>query len=145
MGKYLDPERTLSLGLLAVPDAVHAAVPEVHAEAYRQGVLVVPFSLVMPYALALYRLVLRFGASPSDEPPAELIRLLAESLKRLEDEVEGRLSRSLVQLGNARDALREQLGPACRSVARLGRTDEATAAALAVDEGFRRDRRGEPN
>src|SRR5262249_8645655 len=39
MGKYLDPERTLSLGLLAVPDAVYEAAPEAHGEGYRAGVL----------------------------------------------------------------------------------------------------------
>jgi DNA recombination protein RmuC len=32
MGKYLDPERTLSIALLAVPDAVYVATPEAQIE-----------------------------------------------------------------------------------------------------------------
>ena len=56
MAKYLDPERTLALAVLAVPDAVHAEAPEAHAEGWREGVLVVPYSLALPFVLSLYRL-----------------------------------------------------------------------------------------
>jgi len=104
MGKYLDPERTLSLGLLAVPDAVYEAAPEAHGEGYRLGVLVVPYSLALPYVLALYRLTVRFGCAVDTDQLADRIRGLEETLRRVDDEVEGRLSRGLVQAGNARDA-----------------------------------------
>ena len=63
MAKYLDPERTLALAVLAVPDAVHAEVPEAHAEGWREGVLVVPYSLALPFVLSLYRLAVRFGSA----------------------------------------------------------------------------------
>ena len=126
MAKYLDPERTLALGLLAVPDAVHQAAPEALVEGFRQGVLVVPYSLALPYVLGIYRLAVRFGAgAASSELPARL-RDLEEALRRAEEEVESRLSRALVQLGNGRDALREHLSNARRNVDRLGATAETT-------------------
>ena len=109
MSKYLDPERTLSIALLAVPDAVYISAPEVHGEGYREGVLVVPYSLAMPYVLALYRLTLRFGSSVDTDQLAARLRSVDESLRRLGDEVEGRLSRGLVQIQNARDAMREEV------------------------------------
>lgn len=122
MAKYLDPERTLALGLVAVPDAVHEAAPEALVEGFRQGVLVVPYSLALPYVLGIYRLAVRFGAgAASSELPARL-RDLEEALRRAEEEVESRLSRALVQLGNGRDALREHLSSARRNVDRLGET-----------------------
>ena len=37
MAKYLDPERTLSIAVLAVPDAVYGAAPEVHARGVSRG------------------------------------------------------------------------------------------------------------
>jgi DNA recombination protein RmuC len=127
MAKYLDPERTLALGLLAVPDAVHEAAPEALVEGFRQGVLVVPYSLALPYVLGIYRLAVRFGAgAASSELPARL-RDLEEALRRAEEEVESRLSRALVQLGNSRDSLREHLSDARRNVDRLGATVETTA------------------
>jgi DNA recombination protein RmuC len=119
VARYLDPERTLGLALLAVPDAVHAATPEAHGEAYRDGVLVVPYSLALSYALTLYRLALRFGGAVDGDQLAARVRALDEALRRAAEEVEGRLSRSLVQLENARDSLRLHVAEARRSTDRL--------------------------
>jgi DNA recombination protein RmuC len=116
MAKYLDPERTFALAILALPDAVYLAVPEVHGEGYRDGVLLVPYSLALPYLLALYRLACRFGETPDAESVAARLTGLEESLRRADEEVEGRLSRGLVQLENARDALRMHVGQARRTV-----------------------------
>jgi DNA recombination protein RmuC len=132
MAKYLDPERTLAIAVLAVPDAVYGAAPEVLGEAYREGVLVVPYSLALPYVLALYRLTLRFGATVDTDKLAERLRALDDSLRRAAEEVEGRLSRGLVQLQNARDALREQVIAAQGTAARLLKQAES-ADAFAAD------------
>ncbi len=121
MVKYLDPERTLSLAVLAVPDAVHAAVPEAHAEGWREGVLLVPYSLALPFVLCLYRLVVRFGRAPEAEEVGARLADLGEALQRMDEEVEGRLSRALVQAANGRDALRGELSRVRRSVEQLGR------------------------
>ncbi|HET8647868.1 MAG TPA: hypothetical protein VFO85_20385, partial [Vicinamibacteria bacterium] len=83
-------------------------------EGYRQGVLVVPYSLALPYVLALYRLTLRFGCAVDTEQLAGRLRALEESLRRSGEEVESRLSRALVQLENSRDALRDHLARASR-------------------------------
>jgi DNA recombination protein RmuC len=132
MTKYLDPERTMSLGLLAVPDAVYVAAPEAHGEGYREGVLVVPYSLALPYVLALYRLSVRFGCAVDTDQLAARLRQLEEILHRSADEVESRLSRGLVQAENARDALRDNLLEARRATERLLRTaaDEPRSAVL---------------
>lgn len=132
MTKYLDPERTLGLGLLAVPDAVYVAAPEAHGEGYREGVLVVPYSLALPYVLALYRLTVRFGCAVDTDQLAARLRALEEILRRSADEVESRLSRGLVQAENARDALRDHLLEARRATERLLQTagDEPSSAAL---------------
>jgi len=131
MTKYLDPERTMSLGLLAVPDAVYTAAPEAHADGYREGILVVPYSLALPYVLALYRLTLRFGCAVDTDQLADRLRALNECVRKLDEEIEGRLSRGIVQLENSREALRDHLGEARRSTDRLleTTTSEITASA----------------
>lgn len=123
MGKYLDHERTVGLAVLAVPDAVHAETVEAHAEAGRDGVLVVPYSQALALVLALYRLSARFAAAPEAAGAAPRLARLAELLQRLDEEVEGRLSRALVQAANARDALRGDLAEARDACARLGGFD----------------------
>jgi DNA recombination protein RmuC len=125
MAKYLEPERTLGLGLVAVPDGVYGIAPELHADGYREGVLVVPYSMALPYVLALYRLTLRFGASVDADQLAERLRSLDGSLRQLGEEVEGRLSRALVLAQNARDALREHTLAAQRATAKLIQAAEA--------------------
>jgi DNA recombination protein RmuC len=125
MGKYLDPERTLSLGLLAVPDAVCAVAPEAQGEAYREGVLVVPYSLALPYVLALYRLTIRFGGAVDTDQLAARVRGLEEDLRKASEELEGRLSRALVQLENSRAALRDHIGDARHATERLLPTVES--------------------
>src|SRR2546428_189084 len=100
MGKYLDPERTLSLGLLAVPDSVYGAAAEAQSDAYREGIVVVPYSLALPYVLAIYRLALRFGGAVDTDRLAARVRALEEGLRKSCEELEGRFSRALVQLGN---------------------------------------------
>jgi DNA recombination protein RmuC len=127
MAKYLDPDRTLALAVLAVPDAVHAAAPEAHAEGWREGVLVVPYSLALPFVLTLYRLTVRFGSAPRPEGLAASLARLGELLRRMDEELEGRLSRALVQAANARDALRGDLAEARRASGRLAGFDRPEA------------------
>ena len=127
LGKYLDPERTLALAVLAVPDSVLGAAPHAQSEGWRDGVLVVPYSLALPFVLGLYRLAVRYGAAPdAEELQARLVQL-DESLRRVDEEVEGRLSRAIAQAANARDALRGEVAQARRAALR------PAAAAAAVD------------
>ena len=70
MSRYLDPERTLSLAVLAVPDAVYSAAPEVRGEGWREGVLIVPYSMALPFVLVVYRLTLRFSSAVDTDAPA---------------------------------------------------------------------------
>jgi len=130
MGKYLDPERTLSLAVLAVPDAVHVATRPAHAAGWREGVLVVPYSLALPFVLVVYRLALHFSAVPEAEELASRLAQIIEAHGRLDSILEGRLSRALAQAGSARDDLRCELATARRAAERLrSRAPEEGAAA----------------
>jgi DNA recombination protein RmuC len=119
LARYADPDRTLPLAVLAVPDAVFFAAPQVQAEGFEAGVVVVPYSLALGQLLAIYRLALQSGTSLDAEPLAAALRQVERSLRRCEEEVEGRLSRALVQAGNARDALRQHQAEALRALARV--------------------------
>lgn len=135
VARYLDPERTIGLGLLAVPDALYGASPEAHGDGHREGVLVVPYSLALPFVLAIYRLALRFGCAVDGDRLAERLRTVDEALERSAGEVESRMSRALVLLENARDALRGELAGARRVVARMLDDEAAEAAAGAPARG----------
>jgi DNA recombination protein RmuC len=135
LAKYLDPERTLALAVLAVPDAAYHAAPEVGADGYRLGVLIVPYSMALPYVLALYRLAARFGTAIDQDQLGARLRDLEAGLRRIEDEVEGRLARGLVQVGNARDAIGDHVREGQGAVRRLMRAEDR--AALGVDPALK--------
>jgi hypothetical protein len=77
--------------------------------------------------LALYRLAVRFAAAPDAEEVAAGLARLSERLQRMDEEVEGRLSRAIVQAGNARDSLRGDLAEAGRTASRLAGFDRPGA------------------
>ena len=84
----------------------------------------VPYSLVLPFVLVLYRFAVRLGAPPEAEEMRARLVQLAEGLRRMDETVEGRVSRALAQLANARDDLRSELAGARRTAERLALDSE---------------------
>jgi hypothetical protein len=134
LSRYLDPRRTLGLAVLAAPDALADATRGVHAELLREGVAVVPYSLTLPYLLSVYRLATQLAPPAEFEPMLQRVLELERALAGLEEELEGRHSRALVQLLNSRELLRDRLSEARRAAAALSRSgNEESAAAEPVD------------
>jgi DNA recombination protein RmuC len=108
--KYLDADRTLGLGVLAVPDAVFEACWEVHVEACKLGVVIVSYSQALPYLLSLLQLVHRFGTEFDRSRLSQSLQTIAAALERMDGEVDGRLAKTVTQLENSRAELKAQLG-----------------------------------
>lgn len=110
--KYLDPDRTIQLGVVVVPDAVFDICLEAHVEAFKQGIVIVSYSQALPYLLSLLQVVVRFSARIDATRLSSAVKTIADALEKMEGEVEGRLARSLTQLENSRGELRAQLSRA---------------------------------
>lgn len=115
VAQYLDPAVTSPVAVAAVPDAAYAVLRKAHAEAFRAGVVVVPYSVALPILLFLYSLVARFGRAGE---AAEALRDIAQVLDALEITLENKVERSVTTLRNAADELRAQIGKARGSIAR---------------------------
>lgn len=104
--KYLDPELTHGFGMAVVPDAVYELCGEVRSEAFRLNVVLVGYSLFVPYLLLVYQTV---AASNHDVDLERLSRVLREAesqLTSIADEIEGRFSKAITMLDNSRTDLR---------------------------------------
>lgn len=110
--KYLDADRTLGVGVLAVPDPVFEACLEAHIEAHKQGVVIVSYTQALPYLLTLLQVVHRFGTELDRTRLSQSLQTMAGALEKLDTEVDGRLARTLTQLQNSREELKLQLGRA---------------------------------
>jgi DNA recombination protein RmuC len=110
--KYIDPNLTLTFGVAAVPDAVYDLCSECHSEAFKMNVVIISYSMFVPYLLLVFQTVLKTGASIDLQRLEGYLHSVQESVKSLQDELEGRLSRSITMLSNSRDDMRAQLGKA---------------------------------
>ncbi len=122
--KYLDPERTIQLGVVVVPDAVFDLCLEAHVEAFKEGIVIVSYSQALPYLLSLLQVVLRFSAKIDAARLSSAVKTIADALVKIEQEVEGRLSKSLTQLDNSRSELRTQVSRARQGAGSLYLGDE---------------------
>ncbi len=114
--KYLDPDRTIRLGVLAVPDAVFDLCVEAHVEAFKQGVVIISYTQVIPYLLSLLQVILRFGTEIDTARLSQSLTTIADALEKMDNEVDGRLSRTITQLQNSREDLKAHLSRARQGV-----------------------------
>jgi DNA recombination protein RmuC len=126
--KYLDPERTIRLGILAVPDAVFELCVDAHVDAFKHGVVIISYTQAIPYLLSLLQVVLRFGTEVDTARLSQGLATIADALEKMDGEVDGRLSRTITQLQNSRDDLKSHLSRARHGASGLRvEASEATA------------------
>ncbi|TMF99975.1 MAG: DNA recombination protein RmuC [Chloroflexi bacterium] len=114
--QYIDPAATLGFAVAAVPDPVFNACRRAHLEAYREGVILMPYSMTIPYVLALFRLHLQYAKSIDlenlegylqqiDDNVASLDRLLENSIARGSTMIQNAFTDAKRNLGQMRGAL----------------------------------------
>ncbi len=108
VAKYLDPDLTTGFAIAVVPDAVDELCSAAKSDCLRINVAVIGQGMLLPYLLLVFQTVLRAGKEVDLERLAAHLTTAEQALGHLQEEVEGRLSRSIVMLTNSRDDLRSQ-------------------------------------
>lgn len=106
---YRDPAVTAPFAVAAVPDAAYAVLRKAHGDAYRQGVVVIPYSMALPVILFLHGIVARFGAAGDVDA---CLGDLAALLDAVEATLENKVAKAATMLGNGAEELRGQVGKA---------------------------------
>jgi len=124
VAKYLDPSATTPFAVAAIPDVVHAALKRAHIEAHAFGVLLVPYSSVLPTLLALYSLCCRL-APDGDVDVGGLVAEVGTALDGIERVLENSVERAAKMSTNAAGDIRVHLGRARGALgkARAGEVD----------------------
>lgn len=115
VAQYRDPAMTAPVGVAAVPDAAYAILRRAHADAYRQGVIVVPYSTALPVLLFLYTIAGRYGSLGDVEG---CLSDLATALDAMEATLENRVTKAATMLTNGAEDLRGHIGKARTSLSR---------------------------
>jgi DNA recombination protein RmuC len=101
VSQYIDPATTAPFALAAVPDAAYGVVRSAFAEAHRRHVMIVAYSMALPYLLLLYQLHLQFARSVDMENLQACVMEIDRQLDALDTSLENKLQRAVTMLGNA--------------------------------------------
>ena len=133
VASYIDPACTANIAIAAVPDSVYAFCKKVHVEGFRVGVLLMAYSMVVPYVLALYHLHLQMDRSVDLENLEVYLTRIERSLDEIDRIVENRVARAGTLATNAYSDCKQILGSMRAATAYLrggpGVEEDITSAA----------------
>lgn len=135
---YIDPSCTTNIAIAAVPDSIYGICGKVHIEAFRSGVLLMAYSMVVPYVLALYHMYLQFARSIDFENIEAYITKIERSLDEVDKILENRVARAGTMAANAYTECKQVIGSIRAATAflrELPSADEGHTGELRVLEG----------
>lgn len=130
--KYLDPSRTTDFGVVAVPDAVYDLCSGIHAVVFQENVVLVGYSMFLPYLLLVFQTILRTVRDVDLERLNSTLEAFQKGVAALQEELEGRFARALTMLQNSRSEMGVHLSRISGSLTAL---QVSTRAALPEEAG----------
>jgi hypothetical protein len=110
VASYIDPASTTTIAIAAVPDSIYGFCRKGHIEAFKLGVLLMAYSMVVPYVLALYHLHLQFARSIAFENVEGYITDIERSLDEIDKVLENRVAKVEAMAGSAYSDCKTLLG-----------------------------------
>lgn len=107
--QYIDPDVTVPWAIAAIPDSVFSVLKNAHLDAYRKGVIVIPYSLAVPYLLTLFNLHLQYSTSPDVENLSRYLISIRRHLSEMEEILENRIVKASTMIVNASSEYRQKL------------------------------------
>lgn len=108
--KYIDPSITIGFEIAAVPDAVFDLCPKAQVESMRMNVVLLSYSMFVPYLLLTVETVLKSSRDVDLQKLMAYLDAAQQTVGALQTEMEGRLSKAIIMLSNSRDEMRTLLG-----------------------------------
>lgn len=125
--QYLD-ERSVAFGIAAVPDAAYSVCGPILSRTYQeQHVLLVPYSLLLPFVLMVYEQHRHAGVDMDGERQARLLAAAQAHLERALHEINGRMGGALKQLRSGHEELAMELAEAARALGQIRARAEVEA------------------
>ena len=124
--QYIDPAATLGFAVAAVPDPIFNACRRAHLEAYREGVILMPYSMTVPYVLALFRLHLQYARSIDIENLEGYLQQIDDNVGALDRLLENSIARGSTMIQNAFNDAKRNVGQMRGALAAMRAMPEAT-------------------
>lgn len=117
--QYIDSDITWSQAIAAVPDSVYSICQEAHVKARENDVLLLPYSMVLPLVLYMYRLHLQYAISIDIENLQHHLMGLSRSLEEMENILENKIARAGTMITNAYADYKQMISRARTSISEI--------------------------
>jgi len=117
--QYIDPVTTIPQAIAAVPDAAFSACRKAHMEAFKDRVILMPYSMTIPYVLALYNLNQQYSRSLDMDNLEGHLSLLEKYVDNIDKVLENSISRGNTMVSNAYNECKKYVGEIKGSLAYL--------------------------
>jgi DNA recombination protein RmuC len=101
VSQYIDPATTSTFALAVIPDAAYDVCRGAIVTAHKRHVMVVGYTMALPYLLTLYQLHLQFARTVDMERLQSALIDVERHLDTLEGILENKLQRAVTMLQNA--------------------------------------------
>ena len=134
--KYLDPAVTTTFGIAAVPDAVYDLCCGVLADVFQQNVVLVGYSMFVPYLLLVFQTVLKTSQNIDVEKLDAYLQTAQDGVKKLQEELDGRFPKAITMLNNCRTDMTVHLSKVSAGLTSLqAGTNVTPLAAMPLPDG----------
>lgn len=121
VARYLEDSRAFGFGIAAVPDAIYGLCRNaIKSAAERHHIVIVPYSLLLPFSLSLYLIAQRLGISAklgdSEQAVATALRSLEAARKGME-----KMAAELTAASNLRSGALDKINDAIRQLEKLAK------------------------
>ncbi len=99
--QYIDPDITSPWAIAAVPDAVFSVCKRAYLDAYKRQVILMSYSMTIPYILTFYSLHLQYSRSVDIENLQSHLITIGRQLDEMEQILENKIIRGGTMINNA--------------------------------------------
>jgi len=119
VSQYIDPSVTWSQAIAAIPDSVYSVLSQAHLKAREENVILMPYSMVLPLILYMYRLHLQYSISIDMENLQNHLISISKNLDQMEEILENKIARGTTMIQNANLEYRQLIGKVRSSLKEL--------------------------
>jgi DNA recombination protein RmuC len=134
--KYIDPNVTMNFGVAAVPDSVYDLCFGIQVDVFQLNVVLISYSMFVPYLLLVFQTMLKTSQNIDLQKLEAYLKSAQESIKSVQDELEGRFPKAITMLNNSRDEMSAHLSKVAGGLTSLQISAPARPAiAASTDSG----------
>lgn len=119
VGQYLDPDTTAPWAIACVPDSAYSLCKDAHLAAYSKNVILVSYSMLLPYLLMFFSLHLQYASSIDVENLTRYLIDIKRNLEQMSEILENKIEKAQTMLTNASSEYRQIIGSIKGSISSL--------------------------